>query len=104
MFQTKRSLKNRIRALEEALEDEKELTRRSAFASGIPPCKNPACSVCKYCFRYYNGVSTYALGCLKGIDCENFELSEPRHNSLPVRCYNANQAQQSDEGCDGVRD
>lgn len=93
MFQTKRSLKNKIRALEEALEDEKKLTQRSAFADEIPPVKNRACIMCKYCFRYYNGISTYALGCLKGIDCKHFDLLEPSQNCLPVRCYNANQTQ-----------
>lgn len=90
MFQTKRSLKNRIRALEEALEDEKKLARVREFVGEIPPVKNQACTICKHCFRYYNGVSTYAIGCLKKIDCEHFELSELSQNRLPVRCYNAN--------------
>ncbi len=93
MFQTKRSLKNKIKALEQALEEEKELTRLGAFASEIPPVKNPACVLCRYCFRYYNGTSAYAFGCLKGIDCDHFELLEPGQNCLPIRCYNANQAQ-----------
>lgn len=104
MFQTKRSLKNRIRALEEALEDEKELTRLSAFAEQVPPCKSTACALCEHCFRYYNGASTYALGCLKGIDCEQFELVKPGRNGVPVRCYNANQAQKGNEGCNDIGD
>lgn len=96
MFQTRRILKNRIQELEEELKKEKELNRRT-FASKLPPCKNPACAVCKYSFRYYIGTSTYTLGCLKGIDCEHFEILEPRQNGFPIRCYNANQVPQSDE-------
>lgn len=103
MFQTKRQLKRRIQALEQALEEEKELTQRSAFAKELPPVKNLACTMCKYCFRYYNGwASVYALGCLKGIDCAHFELLKPRNDDLPIFCYNAGQTQQCDESCDGI--
>lgn len=104
MFQTKRSLKNKIRALEEALENERKLTQRSAFAKELPPIKNLGCTMCKYCLRYYNEASVYALGCLKEIDCNYFELLKPRSDDRPVFCYNANQAQQCDECRDSVGD
>lgn len=91
MFKTKRALRERIHELEYELDNERSKTRISAFIeeAGLPPCKSPACRACKYClrFNYYAGSPTYILGCLKGIDCENFELSEPTNNGAPVRSY-----------------
>lgn len=105
MFQTRHALKCRIEVLEHELKEANEWVRLSKFAEELPKCKNPACVFCKHCIRYYNGVNMYyAFGCLKEIDCEHFELLEPGGNRLPVRCYNANQAQQCNECCDGVWD
>lgn len=105
MFQTKRALKYRIEVLERELKEANEWVRLGKFAEELPKCKNPACVFCKHCVRYYNGVTSYyAFGCLKGIDCDHFDLLEPKLKGIPVRCYNANQTQQCDEGCNGIGD
>lgn len=70
------ALKHVVARLE--IEDAKD--RRSAFAEkiGLLPCESPACEYCKNAVWYSDKDGRHIAGCRKGIQCADFEQTEPK--------------------------
>ncbi len=84
MYQTRKQLKERIRQLEESLENEKSVNVLSN-SCGLGKCEGIICTICEHAVftpSGFNGLKPRLIGCDLTVSCPNYKKAIPTEYPL----------------------